>query len=248
MYASTLESPILLIGSAHVVDLEAPLRAVLGPRELDGIAVELDAERARALLSDQPTAGRPGPGVPIFVRLWGLLQRRLGEEMGGGVAGAEMRTAAAISKERSLPLFLIDDPIRETLQRLLRSMSGKERILLVFGGILGLVIPARMVERQIDAYTEDPSQYVDELRRAYPGVARVLLDERNDHMANRLKELRTRGYGRLAVVVGDAHVPGLAESLRRRGIPVETVALGVLRGAVGGPGREAPAGAGAPPA
>ncbi|MCI4358792.1 MAG: TraB/GumN family protein [Thermoplasmata archaeon] len=232
MYASTTQSPILLIGSAHVVDLDVPLRATLRDRVLDAIAVELDSERAETILSESQEP-RSGPrDLPLFVRLWGQLQRRLGEDLGGGPAGGEMRTAASVSRERNLPLFLIDDPIRQTLARLIRSMSLKERVLLLVGGILGLVIPARVVEKQIDRYSESPAEYVEEIRRAYPGVARVLLDERNEHMADRLREIRSRGFGRVAAVVGDAHVAGLADALRRRGIPVETVSLGVLRGPV----------------
>ena len=131
----------LLIGSAHVVDLDGPLRAALRDRVLDAIAVELDAERAETILSD-PAPRRAGGGdLPLFVRLWGKLQQRLGEELGGGPAGGEMRTAARVSKERNLPLFLIDDPIRQTLARLIRAMSFRERVLLLFGGVLGLVIP-----------------------------------------------------------------------------------------------------------
>ncbi|HEV2520059.1 MAG TPA: TraB/GumN family protein [Thermoplasmata archaeon] len=229
MYASTTQSPILLIGSAHVVDLDAPLRATLGGRVLDAIAVELDAERAQTILSESPGPSASRGDLPIFVRLWGQLQRRLGEDLGGGPAGGEMRTAASVSKERHLPLFLIDDPIRQTLARLIRSMSLKERVLLLFGGVLGLVVPARLVERQIDRYSQSPGDYVAEIRRSYPGVARVLLDERNEHMADRLGEIRSKGFGRVAAVVGDAHVDGLAAALRRRGIPVETVSLGALR-------------------
>jgi pheromone shutdown protein TraB len=140
-----------------------------------------------------------------------------------------MRAAAQVARERSLPVFLIDDPIRETLGRLMRSMSFRERILLVVGGLVGLIIPAPVVTRQLDQYTESPEAYLEEVRRAYPGVARVLLDDRNERMADRLAELRQRGYGRVAAVVGDAHVPGLAAALRRRGVPVETLKLSELR-------------------
>ncbi|HUI38683.1 MAG TPA: TraB/GumN family protein, partial [Thermoplasmata archaeon] len=177
-------------------------------------------------------------GGPFFVRLWGILQRRLGEDIGGGIAGAEMRTAARLAKERSIPLFLIDDPIRETLQNLIRSMSVRERISLLLGAVVGVFLPTRYVERQIDRYTESPADYLEEVRRAYPSVARVLLDDRNEHMAGRLGELRGRGYGRVVAVVGDAHLSGLADALKRRGIPVETVSLGTLMstdGAASGP-------------
>ncbi|MCI4349872.1 MAG: TraB domain-containing protein [Thermoplasmata archaeon] len=234
MYSSTTEAPILLIGSAHVVDLDRPMRALLGERVLDAIAVELDEERAAKILAEHAPAERgSGRGQPLFVRLWGLLQKRLGEQLGGGIAGAEMRTASRLSQERNLPLFLIDDPIRETLQRLLRSMSVKERFSLLLGGILGLFVPSRLVAEKIDQYAEAPNEYLDEIRRAFPGVARVLLDERNEHMADRLRELRGRGFGRVAVIVGDAHLPGLREALGRRGILVETVSLAQMRAPAG---------------
>jgi pheromone shutdown protein TraB len=227
MLSSTVEAPVLLIGVAHVVDLEAPLRKVLADRELDGVALELDEERARQVLQPHPGGGRPG-SVPLMLRLWGQLQKRLGESIGSG-AGGEMRAAATVAHERRLPIFLIDDPIRETIRRLLASLSVRERVSLLVGGIVGLVIPARVVERQLAEYSEAPGDYLDAVREAYPTVARVLLDDRNEHMAERLRVLRGRGFGRIVAVVGDAHLPGLTAALQRRGIPSETVPLSALR-------------------
>jgi pheromone shutdown protein TraB len=60
-------------------------------------------------------------------------------------------------------------------------------------------------------------------------MARVLLDERNEHMADRLTHLRRQGYGRIAAVVGDAHLPGLAAALGRRGVAVESIPFAKLR-------------------
>jgi pheromone shutdown protein TraB len=228
--ASTVQAPVLLVGSAHVVDLAGPLRATLGERTLDAVAVELDPERARTLLADASSAAAPPMrrGGPFLLRLWAHLQRRLGQQIGAGV-GAEMREAAAFARDRRLPLFLIDDPIGQTIGRLFRSMDVRERVQLLVGGVAGLAVPSRVVERHLDRYDEAPGDYLDEIRRAFPGVARVLLDERNEHMADRLGSLRARGFGRIAAVVGDAHLHGLADALRRRGIPVETVSLGELR-------------------
>lgn len=229
MYASTNQAPVLLVGAAHVVDLEAPLREVLASRVLDGVAVELDPERAAHLLTDDGPVHRRSRGAPLFARLWATLQRRLGAEIGGGEPGAEMKVAAKVANERQLPLFLIDDPIRTTLTNLVRSMPPKERVLLLASAVVGLFVPARVVKREMDRYAESPEEYTDELRRASPTIARVLLDDRNEHMANRVLGLRGQGYGRLAVVVGDAHLPGLATALRRRGIPVESIAFRELR-------------------
>jgi len=231
VYASTTEVPVLLVGVAHVVDLEAPLRAVLGTRVLDGIAVELDAERAEALLAEGEPRRRSGG--PLFARLWSRVQLRLGDEIGGGPPGGEMRVAARVAKERGLPLFLIDDPIRATLLNLVRAMPFKERVQILVGAFVGLFVPARVVRREMDRYANEPEAYTDELRRASPTLAHVLLDERNEHMAERLRQLRARGYGRIAVVIGDAHRTGLGSALHRRGIPVESIPFETLRAPTG---------------
>lgn len=232
MYASTTQRPILLLGAAHVVDLEAPLRKVLEERTLDGVAIELDADRAAALFShDSP--GRSPAGAPLFARIWGRVQRRLGAEIGGGEPGAEMKVAAELAKERQLPLFLIDDPIRATLMELVRTMPFKERVTLLVSAVAALFIPARLVEREMDRYADEPAAYTEELRKASPTLARVLLDDRNEHMADRLATLRAQGYGRMAVVVGDAHLDGLRLALGRRGVPVEAIPFQQLRGATG---------------
>jgi pheromone shutdown protein TraB len=112
-------------------------------------------------------------------------------------------------------------------------MPFKERVALLAGAVVALFVPARVVEREMDRYTAAPEAYTNELRKASPTVARVLLDERNEHMADRLTALRQRGYGRLAVVVGDAHVTGLKSALGRRGVPVEAISFAELRGATG---------------
>jgi len=219
----------VLIGAAHVVDLAAPLRAALAGRALDGVALELDAERASTLFAP-PGAPRRMAGAPLFARLWGILQRRLGASLGGGLPGAEMRAAWAVARERNLPVFLIDDPIRMTLMNLVRSMPLKERVTLLFGSVAGLFVPSRVVAGEMERYVDSPEAYVEELRKVSPTIARVLLDDRNEHMAERLTSLRAHGVARLAVIVGDAHVAGLRAALARRGIEVESIPFEVLRG------------------
>lgn len=228
MYSSTTEAPVLLLGGAHVVDLSAPVRRVLSERVLDAIAVELDAERARALMAPEGSR-KTSEGSPFFARLWAVFQRRLGAEIGAGVPGAEMKVAISVARERSLPVFCIDDPIRETLANLMRSMPFKERVTLFTSAVVGLFLPSRFVSAEMDRYSESPSEYTDELRRVSPTTARVLLDDRNEHMAERLASLRQRGYGRMAAVVGDAHLPGLGASLARRGVPSEVIRFSELR-------------------
>jgi len=219
---------IVLLGSAHVVDLSGPIRDRLSALPLQAVALELDAERAAVLGEPSNATSRRRGSVPPLIRLWGMLQRRLGAELGQG-AGGEMRAAAQFAKEKRIPIFLIDDPFNLTVRRLLGSLSPSERVRLLLGAVLGLVIPARSVKRELDHYSEAPTDYTDQIRSTFPTVARVLIDERNEHMAGRLEELWRRGIRQIAVVVGDAHVAGLAEALRKRQLPVETVSFGELR-------------------
>jgi pheromone shutdown protein TraB len=228
VYSSTRDAPVILVGTAHVIDVSEPLRRVLAPRVLDAIAVELDPERAQALMSPE-RSGRRGGDVPLFARLWAVVQRRLGAEIGAGVPGAEMKVAIEVAQERQLPVFLIDDPLRVTLANLVRSMSFKERVTLLTSAVVGLVLPSRVVHREMDRYAEAPDEFTDELRRVSPSTARVLLDERNEHMADRLASLRRQGYGRMAVVVGDAHLEGLRGALSRRNVPSEVVRFSELK-------------------
>ena len=223
---------MLLLGSAHVVDLDGPIRATLRDRPLDAIAVELDEERARVMLSEEPPGKGGGRGgeAPLFLRLWGVIQRRLGGELGAGVAGAEMRSAARLAKERGIPLLLIDDPIRDTIRQLIGALSPKERVLLLVGSIVGLVIPSRVVRKELDRYAEAPGDYVGELRRRTPAWPGSSWTSGTSTWRPDSSRPAGTGTGRVAAVVGDAHVPGLAEALRRRGVPSETVAFGQLRG------------------
>lgn len=230
MYSSTLDAPVLLLGSAHVVDLSGPLREVLSGRVLDAIAVELDPERAQALMAPGGR-GRRASSAPLFARLWAVVQRRLGSEIGAGVPGAEMKVAIEVAGARHVPVFLIDDPIRVTLANLVRSMSLKERVTLLTSAVVGLFLPTRIVHREMDRYAESPGEFTDELRRVSPTTARVLLDDRNEHMADRLAVLRQKGYARMAAVVGDAHLEGLRAALARRGLPSEVVHFSELRSA-----------------
>jgi pheromone shutdown protein TraB len=218
---------VVLVGTAHVIDLAGPIDQLFRQYGPDAVAVELDRARADALLSG--TAGPTrGSHAPILLRLWGAAQRRLGAEMGGGFAGAEMKSAVLRALADRLPLYLIDDTVRETMGHLMHGLSPKERVQLLVGGLVGLVLPSRLVRREVDRYAQAPGEYLADLREASPQLARVLIDDRNRRMAERIVELVARGHRRPLVVVGDAHRPGLEAALRARGIAVVAIPFAEL--------------------
>ncbi|MDE1821743.1 MAG: TraB/GumN family protein [Euryarchaeota archaeon] len=231
---------VLLVGVAHVLDLESGLDRVLAAYHPKALAVELDPERAQLLSSrvqertsaqaeGKPMPARPRSEAPLTLRLWAKLQDRFASDL-GGVPGEEMLQVGAFAKRRSLPCFLVDDPLRQVAPRLLGALSPRERVKLLVSTLVALFIPTRVVEREIHQYEEHREEYLGVLREQYPTVTRVLLDERNAHMAERIAAL-ARSYGPVAAVVGDAHVGGLAQALAGTGFPVKEVRLEALRAA-----------------
>jgi pheromone shutdown protein TraB len=231
------EPDVIVVGTAHVVDLREQLRLALESHGVRGIALELDRDRAAVLLRPEGSADPEpgGSGGPIFLRLWAIIQRRLGAELGQG-AGDEMRTGAELAKEWKVPIFLIDDPVRETIRRLFLSLSPKERISLLFGGVVGLFIPPKIVQGEIDRYAESPEDLLEQMRVAMPSTSRVLLDERNEHMAERLRAIRDAGHRPVAAIVGGAHVTGLSAELTKRGVSSVAIPFAQLRRLTASPG------------
>ncbi len=224
-----MEPSVTLVGTAHVVDLSSAIARVFGQVAPDAVALELDADRARVLFEPTPEGSRSRRrGVPLSFRLFARLERRLARSIGGGVAGAEMKAAWNEARARRLPVYLIDAPIGETVGRLLGELSVAERLRLLAIAAVGLLVPPRVVRRELGRYADDPAEYESELRVQQPALARILIDERNERMAAHLARLVESGARRLVAVVGDAHVPGLAEALAARGISVRPIRLAEL--------------------
>jgi pheromone shutdown protein TraB len=196
-----------------VIELRASLTSALKDFGPQAIAIELDPDRLATLLEKAKGAkGEKPRDVPMFLRLWGHLQERLAADM-GELPGSEMLVALDIARELKVPLFLVDDPMRQIAPRLLNSLSPKERVRLLVSSVFAFLTPSRIVKKELEHYSEHREEYVDAMRQQFPTVARVLLDERNVHMAERLKILSEK-FERVAVVIGDAHAGGIESLLK----------------------------------
>jgi pheromone shutdown protein TraB len=220
---------VLLAGVAHVFDVRKGLTETMDRFQPRAVALELDRARAEAL-SRRYEGARSGVSVPeasarapLLFRAWGHLQNRLAARL-GDIPGGEMLQGARLARERGLPIYLIDDPLSVVAPRLVASLSGKERLQLLISTLLGLFLPAGMARREVERYSEARTDYLEALRVRYPNVSRVLIDERNDHMASRLATLAGQ-YGRVMAVLGDAHLPGIERRLQDRGVGTRVVHL-----------------------
>jgi len=192
-----------------VFDLQAGIRRAIETRRPAIVGVELDPARFQALQA--PESRRPSFGVYAILA---YVQRRIASEY-GTQAGAEMVAAAHAAKDIGARLAFLDLDSRSVLSSLMRAMSAREKVKFAVSILGGLFVRKSTVERELKRFEADEGAFIDELARDFPSVKRVLIDERNVHMARALRALEA-DHGSVLAVVGEGHVEGLRTLLADR--------------------------------
>jgi pheromone shutdown-related protein TraB len=212
-----------LLGTAHVsrASIDAVDAAVASGR-FDAIAVELDANRHRALTEANALARldlfqiiREGKVGLVAANLaLAAYQRRLAEQL-GVQPGAELRAAAVGARERGLSLRLIDRDVGTTLKRAWYALGFWGRAKLMSGLAASL-----FVQDDVDADEVEKLKQGDLLESSFGEFAREtpqlydkVIAERDRYMAARLRE-DADGAREVLVVIGAGHLKGMAEQLR----------------------------------
>lgn len=216
---------ITLIGTGHVFDIGNRVREEIRSRAPQAVGIELDPPRYQALRS----RNKDRSGVPIVYRLLADFQTRIANEY-GVEAGDEMLAAGEEARALGIPLALIDKDAQQTFQRLRGEMRFGEKMRLLGSAVVGLIpiLPGKSIEKQVEEMQNDYTAYFREMEKKFPTLKRVLLDERNEHMARALASMAQTSE-RVVAVMGDGHVDGVQALLRTWGLPVETVRLKDLR-------------------
>ena len=214
---------IILVGTAHISkeSIELVKKTIRGEKP-DVVGVELDRQRFQQLKS-----GRKWRDMNLFevihsgktyLLLLNLLlssiQRRFGESV-GVKPGEEMLEAIREAEESNAEVELLDRDITITMKRAVASMGILEKLKMFFGVFMsffgfGDVIDSETVEglKQKDILTE----LMEELSREMPSTKRVLVDERDMFIANKI--LGAKGK-KIVAVVGLGHLSGVKKYLDR---------------------------------
>lgn len=214
---------IVLVGAGHVFDIREAVKTVIRRERPRTVALELDSARFQALLSKERGNGE---GMPIVYRLLAKFQSDIAQQY-GSEAGSEMIAAAEAAGEVGARIELIDMDALNVFKRMFNSMSFKEKLLLAIGTVFSLFASRKTVEKEIERFSSDEDKVMAEIKASYPSLVRVLIDERNEHMAKKLKDVSSTAGG-IVAVVGDGHVPGMS-ALLSGFADVEVVRLGQLR-------------------
>ena len=130
--------------------------------------------------------------------------------------------AVRLAQSRGIPLALVDQDIEVTLRRFSAALTWRERFRFVGDFLRAIVFQKREMRRLglegLDLTKVPPKQVVQrltkELHDRYPSIYRVLIEERNQVMAQRLNALMAKTGGVVLAVLGAGHEDDLLERLR----------------------------------
>jgi pheromone shutdown-related protein TraB len=209
---------LTIIGTSHISreSIEAIAKFVEEKKPAI-IAIELDKDRFYGIQQSKREAGfreifQVGVKGYLFSLIGEYVERKLGEKV-GVKPGQEMLTAIKLAKENNIKIALIDQDIRITLKRFSKFLSWKEKFRFV-ADIFKSIFFGKREMKKIGVETFDLTKVPEKkvikkmisfVKKRYPNVYKVLIEERNVVMAKRLKWLVENEKGIILAVVGAGH-------------------------------------------
>jgi len=208
----------IIVGTAHISRQSADLvKKVITNEKPDTVCVELDEKRYKALAEkkrweslDLKTIIRQKQLSTLLVNLvLSSYQKKLGEKL-GVTPGTELLEAANTANELNLPIELCDREVRITLRRAWHSMSFWQKLKFLTGGLAGIFEKQELTEEKLaELRSKDVlSEMMDELGKAMPVLKQVIIDERDEYLAQKMQEANGN---KIVSVVGAGHVNGIVK-------------------------------------
>ena len=198
---------LMLIGTAHVIDLSSPLEGFLREFDPNIVALELDRNRWLALQSNTQASGGP-----FFLRILSRIQKHLGESFGSS-PGSEMLVAADVAKSLNAGIKLIDKAILATISDAWKNMPWNE-FWSIIKDILFSFVGRSSTNFSGSMRTGDFSKELEEFSMYYPVIKSQLIDRRDTYMSkNIVKLFREDNRAKIAVIVGEGHIDGMSDKL-----------------------------------
>ncbi|MBE0571726.1 MAG: TraB/GumN family protein [Ignavibacteriaceae bacterium] len=210
----------LIVGTAHISRHSADLvREVIEKEKPDVVCVELDEKRMQALseksrwenLDIRKIINEKQLSTLIVNLVLSSYQKKLGEKL-GVMPGTELLEAVQTAKQNNIPIELCDREVRITLRRAWHSMGFWQKMKLVAGGFGGIFEKQELTEEKLaELRSKDVlSEMMDELGKAMPVLKQVIIDERDQYLAEKMK-LSTGN--KIVSVVGAGHARGIIKAL-----------------------------------
>jgi pheromone shutdown-related protein TraB len=128
--------------------------------------------------------------------------------------GRELLEASNLAKEKGIPIALCDRDIRVTLRRAWGSLSWWRKLELSSTMLASAFDRTELTEEDLRKIRRKDvlNELMNELGQSMPTLKRVLIDERDAYLAQRIREAEG---DRIVAVVGAGHVRGMCAALAR---------------------------------
>jgi len=230
-----IDDKIILVGTAHISkDSVEEVKQSIEKYKPDVVAVELCQRRYESLTKKDQWENTP---VTSLIRsnnaylmlaqtFLGSIQRRLGKEF-GVEPGSEMITAMKEAKRHKIKVELVDRDISITLKRAWKKMSFREKFRLIWEFLKAMIGYDEEELEEIDLkklMDQDMiSSMLEEFGKIAPSVTTVLIHERDEYIAKKIKDATKKGT--VLAVVGAGHLKGIEQHLKKKKLDVDLKSL-----------------------
>jgi pheromone shutdown-related protein TraB len=215
------ERELFLVGTAHVSKESVNLvKQVIASELPDCVCVELDTKRYKALSGrkrwealDLKEIVRKKQLSTLLVNLiLSSYQKKLGMQL-GVIPGLELLEATREAEKHAIPVSLCDRDVRVTLRRAWHETSFLKKGYLLATLLVSLFDKTEITEEKLEQLKKKDvlSELMSELGEAMPELKKVLIDERDIYLAEKIKMSAGK---KLVAVVGAGHVEGIKKRIQ----------------------------------
>lgn len=208
---------IVLVGTAHISKVSKDLvKETIEAENPDTVCVELDEGRMKSLKepdrwknTDLKAVIKNKQLATLIANLvLGSYQKRMGAQT-GVKPGSELKEAVDVAEGKNVPIVLADRDIKITLKRTWACTPWYRKISLL-GGLFGSIFDKTEISEEDLAKIKEQdalSSMMQEFGKTFPEVKQVLIDERDQFLASKIKNAPGK---KVVAVVGAGHMRGIA--------------------------------------
>lgn len=202
--APSPEADLVLVGVGHVFDIHDALRALIHSTAPQVVLVELDQRRYAALTNPDEAEMTGG--------LYGLMARfqQKAADALETTPGQEMLTAIEAARQTGARAGLIDMDAQRAFARMWQEMTIKEKLKFVWAALTGLFVSEDRIAEEVEGLGGDYTDLLEAFAVQFPSAKKVLIDERNEVMAKRIRH-QCGEFDRVLAVLGDGHIEGIEQ-------------------------------------
>lgn len=215
---------IILIGTSHISpESLKEVEDVINKYNPNIVALELDKQRLFALLNKTKQRSitlrdirKVGVKGFLFSLVGAWVEKKLGEQVGVS-PGSEMLKAYKIATQTNKQIALIDQNIEITLRRLSQTLTWREKWHFVVDAVKSLIKKQSLPFDISKVPTEKIIKHLlKEVKKRYPNIYKVLVQERNEFMAKKLAILTKQFSDKLIVaIIGAGHEREIIELIKK---------------------------------